>query len=187
MLPSSIVIRDSVTSIGKYAFAFCRGLTSITIGNSVTSIGGWAFDSCNNLQNIYITDIAAWCNISGLQNLMDYVESNKNLYINNELATSITIPNGVNIIPSYAFSKCTRLTSVIIGNSVTTIKDSAFQSCSVLTGIILLPTTPPTLGSSAFDSISSSAVFTVPKGTLDAYKAASGWSSYASKMVEAAN
>lgn len=118
---------------------------------------------------------------------MDYVAGNKNLYINNELATSITIPNGVKIIPSYAFSKCTRLTSVTIDNSVTSIGSYAFQGCSVLAGIILLPTTPPTLGSSAFDSISSDAVITVPKGTLDAYKAASGWSSYTSKMVEAAN
>lgn len=39
-----LVIPNSVTSIGDYAFYGCSGLTSITIPNSVTSIGQSAFD-----------------------------------------------------------------------------------------------------------------------------------------------
>ena len=35
----SIVIPDSVTSIGEYAFWVCDSLTSVVIGDSVTSIG----------------------------------------------------------------------------------------------------------------------------------------------------
>ena len=117
------------------AFYNCTGLTSVTIGKGVTSIGNAAFYGCNKIQDIYITDIGAWCNISGLDNLMEYGASNKNLYINNKLATSITIPNGVTVIPSYAFSGCTGLTSVTIGNSVTNIGESAFGGCSEITSI----------------------------------------------------
>ena len=40
---TSIIIPDSVTSIGNYAFYSCSGLTSIIIPNSVTSIGNYAF------------------------------------------------------------------------------------------------------------------------------------------------
>lgn len=131
-IPSSL---KSVTVTGGNilygAFYNCSGLTSVTIGNSVTSIGNSAFYGCNNLRDIYITDIAAWCNISGLYNLMKY-GSSKRLYINNELATSITIPDGVTAIPSYAFSKCTGLTSVTIPDSVTSIGDEAFQGCTGL-------------------------------------------------------
>ncbi|MDR0304980.1 MAG: leucine-rich repeat domain-containing protein, partial [Chitinispirillales bacterium] len=43
---TKIVIGNSVTSIGGYAFYNCSGLTSVTIGNSVTSIGGYAFYNC---------------------------------------------------------------------------------------------------------------------------------------------
>lgn len=125
---TSVTIGNSVTSIGYQAFRGCTGLTSVTIGGSVTSIGYYAFDDCDKLQDIYITDIAAWCNISGLNYLMHYSASNKKLYINNELVTSITIPNGVTAIPSYAFSKCSILTSVTIPDSVKSIGNYAINS-----------------------------------------------------------
>ena len=123
-----LVIPDSATSISDSAFTGCAGLTSITIPNSVTSIGGYAFEGCNNLQDIYITDIGAWCNISGLYNLMGLGSKNKKLYINNELATSIILPNGVKAIPSYAFYGCTGLTSITIPDSVTSIGYEAFYN-----------------------------------------------------------
>ncbi len=51
---TSIIIPNSVTSIGNSAFCVCRNLTSIIISNSVTSIGDNAFDRCNSLTSITI-------------------------------------------------------------------------------------------------------------------------------------
>ena len=53
---TSVIIPDSVTSIGENAFDGCSGLTSATIGNSVTSIGYEAFRDCTSLKNITIPD-----------------------------------------------------------------------------------------------------------------------------------
>lgn len=47
-----VVIPDSVTSIGNFAFYNCKGLTSITIPDSVTSIGNGAFSGCNHLEKV---------------------------------------------------------------------------------------------------------------------------------------
>ena len=66
---------------------------------------------------------------------MECGASNKNLYINNELATSIILPDSVTSIGDYAFSNCSGLTSVTIPNSVTSIDSYAFAYCNSLTTV----------------------------------------------------
>lgn len=131
----SIDIPNHIKEINASAFYNCVSLMSITIPDSVTSIGINAFYGCSKLQNIYITDIAEWCNISGLHNLMGYGASSKNLYLNNKLVISITIPNGVMAIPVYTFRNCSGLTSITIPDSVTSISWGPFEGCSNLTSI----------------------------------------------------
>jgi hypothetical protein len=50
----SYSIPNSVTSIGDYAFSYCRSLTSVTIPTSVTNIGVEAFFYCLGLTRITI-------------------------------------------------------------------------------------------------------------------------------------
>ena len=51
---TSLIIPDSVTNIGDYAFSGCRSLTDIVIPDSVTNIGDYAFWNCGSLTNIVI-------------------------------------------------------------------------------------------------------------------------------------
>ena len=53
---TSVVIPNSVTSIGPYAFFYCTGLTSITIPNSVTRIGNYALLDCTSLTSVTMPD-----------------------------------------------------------------------------------------------------------------------------------
>ena len=50
----TIEIGDAITSIGRYAFPYCRGLTSCTIGDGVTNIGDSAFQACTSLTSVTI-------------------------------------------------------------------------------------------------------------------------------------
>ena len=129
---TSVTIPNSVTSIGSYAFSGCSGLTSVTIPNSVTSIGESAFYGCSGLKEVHISDMAAWCRISfGSYNAnpLDYAHD---LYLNGLLITDLVIPNSVMSIGNYAFYNCSGLTSVTIPNSVTSIGEDAFYGCSGL-------------------------------------------------------
>ena len=51
VLVKNLVIPESVTSIGKYAFSGCNGLTSVTIPESATEIGDYAFKGCTDLMS----------------------------------------------------------------------------------------------------------------------------------------
>ena len=53
---TSIVIPNSVTSIGDCAFSGCIGLTSISIPGGVTSIGVSIFSGCDNLSVIRVNN-----------------------------------------------------------------------------------------------------------------------------------
>ena len=151
--PTSIEIPDSVTSIGDRAFSGCSGLTSIDIPDSVTSIGDSAFERCSALENVVIgnsvTSIgdSAFAGCSGL--------------------TSIDIPDSVTNIGDYAFERCSALENVVIGNSVTSIGSHAFEGCSGLTSIDI-PDSVTSIGSYAFEDcfVLTSVTFKNPDGWL---------------------
>ena len=156
----------SVTSIGDGAFYYCVGLTSIDIPDSVTSIGSCAFDGCSGLTTVDLPD-----------NLTSIGDS---VFEGCSSLTSVDIPDGVTSIGIYAFYGCSSLTTVTIGSGVTSIGSYAFYGCSSLTTITINATTPPTFGSTVMPS--NEINIYVPAESVDAYKAASGWSSFASKI-----
>ena len=144
-----IVIPEGITSIGDYTFSGYSTLAEITIPKSVKSIGKYAFEDCISLKNVYITDLAAWCNMS----IEGYEASPLNyadhLYLNGELIKNLTIPSSVTSISQYTFYGYTTLESVTIHDKVTTIGMGAFAHCTGLTNLTL-PDSVTSIGEYAF-------------------------------------
>lgn len=88
---TSVVIPDSVTEIGDYAFCDCENLKSVTIGNSVEKIYNNAFDGCG-LTSVIIPDSVTYI---GNEAFMSCHE-----------LTSIDIPDSVTEIGDAAFLGC---------------------------------------------------------------------------------
>ena len=95
------------------------------------------------------------------------------------LAT-VTIPDSVRLIEKHAFYGCSTLESVAMGNNITKIEVYAFDWCTGLKSVYL-PETPPVLNyTNTFGNISADCVFYCKtQASLDAYKAASNWSTLA--------
>lgn len=128
---ASVKIGDGVESIGSYAF-YCSGLVSVTIGKRVNHIGSYAFNQCYSLTQVYISDLAAWCNID-----IDEITSNPlyyshHLYLDKKEVKELVIPDGVTKIKNYAFAGATNITSLTLNNDVTSVGISAFSGCSSL-------------------------------------------------------
>ena len=97
-----------------------------------------------------------------------------------ESLTSINIPSSVTSIGESTFNGCHSLTSINIPSGVTSIGEYAFYYCSSLTSVTVEATTPPTLGFDAFDG--STCPIYVPSASVNAYKTATNWSEYASRI-----
>ena len=141
---TSVVIPDSVTTIGDYAFYECTALTSVEIGNGVTTIGKWAFDTCTSLTSVVLPDSVTTISYHAFSNsdkLVSVVIPDSVTYIGDEAfwacysLASIVIPDSVTYIGSYTFSRCIGLTSVVIPDSVTYIDAGAFSWCESLTDV----------------------------------------------------
>lgn len=167
----NIILPDTVTSIGSSAFANCQRLACITIPDSVDSIDEKVFAGCSRLKEIVIQD--------GVTSV------GKSAFSSCTRLTTVAIPESVTSIKQQAFSSCSCLTHITIPSGVTSIEMQAFSSCSSLAEFQILALTPPTAGNLMFGSTASDLVIYVPKGTLADYQAATGWSTYASKMQEA--
>ena len=198
---TDLVIPDTITSIGAFAFYGLSYLTSVTIPNSVTSIGFHAFYGTawydNQPNGLVYAGLVAYeykgtmpsnTSISlkaGTLGIADGAFS----YCSG--MTNVYIPNSVTTIGNNAFNNCFRLTSLTIPNSVTNIGDWAFYDCTGLTDVYCYIKRPSfvSIGTSIFDDGSEDGIIWydcklhVPAGTLAAYRASS-WRNLFNTIVE---
>ena len=146
-----IIIPNSVTSIGDLAFMDSNALSHIVISNSVTSIGDGTFYGCSSLTNIVIPDSVTSIGdiaFSGCRSL-----------------SNIVIPDSVTSIGDYVFEGCTSLSNIVIPNNVTSIGSNAFKNCSSLSNIVI-PDSVTSIGNGVFSGCLSLKYISIPVNVI---------------------
>ena len=146
----SVRIGNSVTNIGEYAFYYCSNMGSLTIGTSVSSIGQSAFGNCSKLTSVVLP--------SSMTTISNY------LFDGCYLLSSVTIPNTIVSIGEYAFRNC-NLASLNIPNSVVSIGASAFAGNSSLTSVTYGENLV-SIGESAFYNCSNITSLNIPNSVV---------------------
>lgn len=161
-----LCIPNSVTTMESNAFRSCFSLLIVSMANSVTSLGTFSFYYCSSLSMISISN-----NVTSLPS---------NIFNSCYNLKSINIPNSVTSIASNALNYCYSIKSIVIPSTITSIASGAFSYCYALLIIKIYATTPPNLAStSAFSGLNIICKFYVPTASLNAYKTATNWVTYA--------
>lgn len=162
------IIPGYVTEVGDYAFYSCKLLTAINLPEGITRIGEHAFYDCDGL-------------------------------------TSVVLPNGLTTMGYYAFVHCDALAKVVIPGSLTNIENQIFDYCynietieflegfkavgedmfynnssglTKLKTIIIREPSVIDLSQNNFLCSSITAIY-VPDASVETYKSATNWSTYA--------
>ena len=182
---TNMTFREGTLGIAGSAFEDCDGLTSIVIPNSVTSIGDGVFESCSGLTSIVVE--SGNPRYDSHNNCNAIIETASNTLIAG--CKNTTIPNSVTAIGDLAFAGCDGLTSIDIPNSVTEINYFAFYQCFGLTDVYcyIADLSRVSTGYEPFclDGYDySGRTLHVLQGTADAYRADENWYPYFGQIVE---
>ena len=116
----SIVLPDTLKTIGNYAFAKCNLITEINIPKTVEYIGEYAFADCSNLATLTFDDESSLLEIGAYA-------------FYNTAITEVAFPESLEYIGDYAFAGLATLTTIDFGtdSNLTEIGNDAFNGVGI--------------------------------------------------------
>ena len=187
-----LTIPDTITSMGSSLFHYCVDLASVSFSRGITSLEGSTFQYVTRVKRFTfpntVTTINNSCiggtkpdtvvlpsSITGSFPVFDAIYNlSKVIGLEGASPTQLTTSH---------FSNLYCLDEITIPSTVTSIGNYAFRYSFGFRRIYMKPTSPPTLGTNAFQGISASCRIIVPDASVATYKGASNWSAYSSQII----
>ena len=181
---TGIVLPDGIESLAGYCFIGCKSLASVTLPDGLKTIGVSAF------QETAITSITFPESLETI---------NGSAFKESMLEGELTVPEGVTVsststfshtnitsavwntssdMENHTFSGCMSLQTVTVNNCGSIDYNAFGMDCTVSTLIINMTTPPAIARKSEFTATGIEHIY-VPAEAVETYKAAEGWSNYA--------
>lgn len=164
---------DNVTTVGAYIFQNCTSLNDVGSLENMEIIRAGAFENCTSLEidNLYLPKLTVLnnrafknCKVKKITSL-GYITTMEGYLNSGTPGTFENNPIEIAILPA---------TLTTIGNYALGTQPTSLHT------VIMKGTVPPTLSSNAFAR--TSCTFYVPDDSVTAYREASGWNSYATRI-----
>jgi hypothetical protein len=209
---TEVLLGDCITKIAAHSFDGCINLTEIHLPDTLTSIGDYAFSDCYSLTevalpadtSIFGSHCFTYCSGITSVTIPSTCESiPPGMFAHCGSFERLDIPDNIKILGDSAFEESAdlgkiiphELTAVTIGTGCTYVGSQAFYQCQNLASVTIYATTPPQLPENgqewgnkyAFQGTKIQPPYQggyiyVPRDSVEAYKAASGWSKYADRI-----
>lgn len=185
-----LIIPDNIKSIGSGAFFECSFNGQLILGSNITKLGSSTFFLCPFQGELFIPkalqriddEVFFSANFSRIvfEEGSELVKIGDRAFVyNRRLSEPVVLPEGLTTIGNAAFSDCSNMPSVVIPSTVTTISSSAFANCYYMSNMQCNATTPPVVGSGAFDGIGKeNFTLEVPEQSVSLYQTANGWADF---------
>jgi len=170
---TSYIVPNHVKTIGEDAFSDADNLLSLELGSGVEVIRTHAFFHMSQLASIIIPNQVVTMELYAFRDCT--------------ALSSVTIGTGLSSLDAYVFNGCSSLEMIIIPFNITFIGYGAFYDCFNLREIYIVRTSlngiiQGSLFMLAYTS-SNLVIYLPDQQTLNDYKLADFWKSYASKMA----
>ena len=173
-LAQRLVIGPGWESVGGLAFQGWSSATSLTLPASLTTVGNQAFQGWSSALELTLP-----ASLTSVSNAFQGWSS----------ATSLTLAPGhpglINLLAgnNSPFRDWTALATIDLPTTIATLTGGlTHTSMTALETIIMRAPTPPTINTATFAGAPATARFYVPDASVDDYKAAPIWSTYAARI-----
>ena len=192
-----LIIPEGVEIIEGSAFDICRNFNGrLVLPHSLKEIGGQAFSDCNFQGELvipkYVQVIPGECFENCDFSSIVFEEGSELIEIetgafagNNRLCEPIIFPDNLLTLSTGwnyergSFDGCSLLPEVVLPEKLTVIGGKAFNGCYGLSKITCNATTPPVVGSGAFNGVAKdNFTLEVPEKAVAKYQSAAGWSDF---------
>jgi hypothetical protein len=190
----TITLPSSITTLRNGAFKDCISLYAIGRLDNVVEIRPYVFYGCNSLSldidlpKATHISVAAFANTRITSINCEHLKSTGDSSDNFNFGTFAFCSNLQNVnmprietLGGNTFSNCTSLRKIILPESLTAIQARAFYKCSGLLTAVFNSDVPPSCSWGVFEGATSCTIY-VPDASVSAYREATNWSTYASRI-----